>query len=37
MLQLARDAKDAKILLADETLLDKHAKKWLVEKKEIND
>ena len=33
--------KDAKIILADETVLDEHAKKWLAEKKkkmeEIND
>lgn len=37
-LQLARDAEDAKIMLADETLLDEHAKKWLAhKKKEIND
>ncbi|KAE8775427.1 hypothetical protein D1007_52042 [Hordeum vulgare] len=32
-LQLAPDAKDAKIMLADETLLDEHAKKWLADKK----
>ena len=31
-LQLARDAEDARIMLADETLLDEHAKKWLAEK-----
>jgi hypothetical protein len=37
-LQLARDAEDAKIMFADETLLDEHAKKWLADKKkEIND
>jgi hypothetical protein len=36
-LQLARDAEDARIMLADETLLDEHAKKWLADKKEIND
>ena len=36
--QLARDTEDAKIMLADETFLDEHAKKWLAEKKkEIND
>jgi hypothetical protein len=32
-LQLARDAEDAKIMLADETLLDENAKKWLADKK----
>ena len=37
-LQLARDAKDERIILADETLLDEHAKKWLADKKkEITD
>ena len=37
-LQLARDVNDVKIMLADETLLDEHAKKWLVGiKKEINE
>ncbi|KAE8803373.1 hypothetical protein D1007_20722 [Hordeum vulgare] len=35
-LQLARDAEGAKIMLAGETVLYEHAKKWLVEKnKEI--
>ena len=35
---LARDAEDARIMLADETLYDEHSKKWLVDKKmEIND
>ena len=38
MLQLAWDGEDARIMLADETLLDEHAKKWLADKKmEIND
>ena len=37
-LQIARDAKVAKIMLTDESLLDEHAKKWLVGmKKEINE
>ena len=37
MLQLARDAENARIMLTDETLYDKHSKKWLVDKKmEIN-
>ncbi|KAE8785382.1 putative oxidoreductase [Hordeum vulgare] len=37
-LQLARYTKDAKIMLADESVLDEHAKKCLAEKnKEIND
>ena len=37
-MQLARDADDAKIMLADETLLDEHVKKLLAnKKKEIND
>ncbi|KAE8803602.1 hypothetical protein D1007_20553 [Hordeum vulgare] len=36
-LQLSCDAEDAKIMLADESTLDEHAKKWLVDKKkEIN-
>ena len=35
-LQLARDAEDARIMLTDETLLDEYAKKWLADKKEIN-
>ena len=33
-MQLARDAGDAKIMLADESSLDEHAKKWLLEKKQ---
>ncbi|KAE8795102.1 hypothetical protein D1007_30044 [Hordeum vulgare] len=36
-LQLSRDVEDAKILLVDESTLDEYAKKWLAEKKEIND
>ncbi|KAE8779065.1 homeobox protein hox1a [Hordeum vulgare] len=37
-LQLVRDVENAKIMLADETLLNEHAKKWFAEKKkEIND
>ena len=37
-LQLARDTEDAKIMLADKTLLGGHTKKWPVDKKkEIND
>ena len=36
-LRFIRDAKDAKIMLTDETVLDEHAKKWLKDnKKEIN-
>lgn len=35
-LQIARNV-DAKITLADEIILNEHAKKWLVEKKKIND
>ena len=32
-MQIARDAEDANIILMDESLLDKHAKKWLEKKK----
>ena len=37
-LQLSQDVVDAMIMLADETLLDEHVKKWLADKKKkIND
>ncbi|KAE8817973.1 hypothetical protein D1007_04331 [Hordeum vulgare] len=36
-LQFARGTEDAKIMLVDGTHLDAHAKKWVAEKKEIND
>lgn len=37
-LQLERDVEDARIMLADESLLNEHVKKWLVDKKmKIND